>query len=189
MAKMPASTTITCPACSADITIPLTSRWRATEVAFDTRPLRAHIAEHLAADERGAGRYVVSDNLTWRALRDDEPRREQILDWLRANGINPKDIPAKSTVAIEPGPDGGEVIRHTAYVRDGHGIPLEAGALATEERAVPLTVPLPGRAPSACDCTGSSAGLNACAACPNPWPDIPGATRIERGAAAPSKES
>lgn len=40
-----------------------------------------------------------------------------------------------------------------------------------------------------CNCTGSNAGLNACTVCPVPWPDIPGATRIRRSAAAPATPS
>lgn len=98
-----------------------------------------------AAEERPARRYVVSDNLIWRALRDDRPRFEQVRDWLLANGIKPRDVPAASTIAIEPTLDGGAVIRHTVYVRadDGQYVgPLVSGRLITEERVVPMTTPL-----------------------------------------------
>ena len=35
---------------------------------------------------------------------------------------------------------------------------------------------------AACTCAGTDAGLNACANCPTPWPDIPGANRIRPAA-------
>lgn len=33
---------------------------------------------------------------------------------------------------------------------------------------------------ASCTCTGTNAGLNACASCPTPWPDIEGASRLRR---------
>ena len=76
-------------------------------------------------------------------------RRDELMSWLRANGIDPADIPPGHTVAIETGPGGERTIRHTAYLRSAGGLcyladpdNVDAGA-ATEERAVPLAVEPP----------------------------------------------
>jgi hypothetical protein len=95
--------------------------------------------------------FIVSDRFRWPALCDDEERKgryQQLLAWLRANGIEPNDIPARSTVSIVPGPDGGEAIRHTVYLRSegGHIQASPDGSVpVTEPRLVPMLAPLPWR--------------------------------------------
>lgn len=52
MAGPPTETTIACPACEQEITIPLTLAMTSTTegvVTFDTSSVRAHIAEHEVA--------------------------------------------------------------------------------------------------------------------------------------------
>jgi hypothetical protein len=96
----------------------------------------------------GPAVQIISDADIYPGILADEKRHNELLTWLRANGIEPNVIPADSTVSIEPDV-GGHVIRHAVYLKGDGGRyyvadpdDLNKGA-ATEERAVPLTVPLP----------------------------------------------
>lgn len=97
---------------------------------------------------------IISNPDTWPTIANDQQLRTELFDWLRANGIEPNDIPIDSTVTIEPGDCGSAVrhthfIRHTAYLRNEHGRHYLADpdhpdkGAAREERTVPLIVPLP----------------------------------------------
>lgn len=100
------------------------------------------------------GIQVISNPDIWPTIADDQQRRTELFDWLRANGIEPNDIPIDSEVTVEPGDCGSavrhtHVIRHAVYLRNEHGHHYladpdhpEKGA-AREERALPLVVPLP----------------------------------------------
>jgi hypothetical protein len=72
--------------------------------------------------------------------------REELNSWVRANGLNPEIIPDHLPIRVEEGSDGC-VIRYWIYVLDEEGQsqpdPTELGALTTEERTAPCTVPPP----------------------------------------------
>lgn len=94
-----------------------------------------------------AGTQIISDRDIWPVISSDKQRHTEILDWLRANGIDPNDVSADSTVTIEPTTDG-HLIRYTALLRNAAGHhyvdpndPDERPA--REERTAPLAVLLP----------------------------------------------
>ena len=63
---------------------------------------------------------------------------DAVADWLRANGIEPTDVPINGPIAID-----GQCIRYTALLRneDGrHYVDPETGDVACEERTAQLTV-------------------------------------------------
>ncbi|MGC5034104.1 hypothetical protein ACPXCS_06255 [Streptomyces sp. DT190] len=74
-------------------------------------------------------------------------QREELCEWLRANGIAPEDVSIGEEITIEPLTFGGDqVIRYTAHLRnaDGHKYLDEAtGEAAQEERVVPLVADPP----------------------------------------------
>jgi hypothetical protein len=84
--------------------------------------------------------WIVSNAASYPRIQRDERRHAELLDWLRANGIEPKKVPHLSTLAIEDGPDGSQVIRHTVYVNTR--VPGEP--YAEEEHTVPMATPPPG---------------------------------------------
>lgn len=89
---------------------------------------------------------LVSDARTWEATRKNDPKKSgQLLGWLAANGIDPREASSDHPITIEN--DGTRpVIRYTVYLRNAAGRIYEDPATnnaACEERATPLTVPLP----------------------------------------------
>lgn len=66
-----------------------------------------------------------------------EDARERIAEWLRANGINPDDVPLHQTIVIATRSDGARVIRYAASVPGSVG-------LIREDREVPLTAEFDG---------------------------------------------
>lgn len=91
------------------------------------------------------GVQIISDGSIYPGIRADEQRHNELLNWLLANGIESNDVPTDSTVSIEAA-DNGHVIRHTVFLRNAAGDSYEDPATnnaAREERATPLTVPLP----------------------------------------------
>lgn len=146
---------VTCPACGA--LLPMRTSTQHTgkgsaEIAFDTSTVRNHLAQHNppAATETPAprpGQQIISDPSTWPTISSNKQRLTELLTWLRANDIEPNDIPTTSTVSIEStNPRGGQLIRHTAYLRNSagrHYTEPDADTAAQEERTVLLTVPLP----------------------------------------------
>lgn len=137
---------VTCPECGS--LLPMRTNGRSTgqgtaEITFDTSKIRAHIADHQPKPEPVApGVQIISDPDAWPSIRDNEQRLSRLLTWLRANGINPNDVPSDSTLTI--GAEAGQVvIRHTVYIRDGGRIRADdAGVPVQEERTVPLAVSL-----------------------------------------------
>ncbi len=93
----------------------------------------------------GPAEQIVSTGSGWPSIRDDAQRHDELLVWLRANGIDPNDVPIDSTIGIAP-TDGGHVVKHTVFLRNDAGRHYEdpaTGDIAQEQRATPLTVPLP----------------------------------------------
>jgi hypothetical protein len=83
---------------------------------------------------------LISDATTWPTISADPHRWDETLTWLRANHIDPCDVPTDATITIEDG----AVIRYEVFCRDttGHKYladpdDTEKGA-AREERTVPL---------------------------------------------------
>lgn len=72
--------------------------------------------------------------------------REQLAKWMKANGLDPSDIPDDYPLRVEEG-EGGTVIRYRAYVRTEDGSaqpdPDHSDEVLTEDRTVPCTVPAP----------------------------------------------
>lgn len=155
--------TVTCPEC--DDAIPMPTSGRVTgrgeaEIRFDTSAIRTHIASHgvrVEAPTPSPGQQIISNAVTWPTIGADEQRRTELFDWLRANGIEPNDVPTDSTVTIEPGDCGSavrhtHVVRHAVYLRNATGFHYEDPATngaAREDRTVPLIVPLPDGWPQA----------------------------------------
>lgn len=140
---------VTCPECQEVIPMPTTSRHGRAEITFDTSAVRAHIAAHgtrVQASTPGPGQQIISDADTYPAILADAQRHAELLDWLRANGIDPNDVSADRPVTIEPGPHGGHVIRYTALLRNSSGrtyTAADGNGPAIEERTTPLTAALP----------------------------------------------
>lgn len=75
-----------------------------------------------------------------------EDRREALCAWLRANGINPNEVPLHSDRYLEPGPDGIQHIVYEAFhlTADGRRHLDERGKnAAVERRTSPLLVDPP----------------------------------------------
>lgn len=92
--------------------------------------------------------WIISDASIGPYIQRDDQRRAELLDWCRANGIEPNDVPASSTLSVEStNPEGGQLIRHTAYLRNANGHfyedPANPDEAAQEERTVPLAVEPP----------------------------------------------
>lgn len=94
------------------------------------------------------GVQIISDGDIWPTISRNPMLHSQILHWLRANNIDPSDVPTESPVSIEPG-NGGHVIRYTAMLRNANGRKYLVDpddpdkGVAHEERTVPLLMPLP----------------------------------------------
>lgn len=92
--------------------------------------------------------HVFSDATTWPTIIANRQRFDETLRWLRANGIDPCDVPTDTTLTVET-TDTGTVIRYDAYLRDEHGRKYLADphddtkGAAREQRTTPLTVPPP----------------------------------------------
>lgn len=88
---------------------------------------------------------LISNTALWH-LHVAEGRDRALRDWVRANGLNPNEIPINADMTIEDTPDG-RVIRYTAYTLSSSGAkladPVRSGEALTEERAVPLVVEPP----------------------------------------------
>lgn len=95
--------------------------------------------------------HLICDATTWPTIANSPQRLKELLTWLRANGVNPDDIPTDTTTTVEPGsPEGPLVIRYEVYLRneDGHkhlADPADEGKGAAREwRTTPLAVLPPG---------------------------------------------
>ncbi|WP_371099898.1 hypothetical protein [Streptomyces sp. PU_AKi4] len=78
--------------------------------------------------------------------QDYTDRREALCAWLRANGINPNEVPIHGNLYLEPGSDDTRNIVYEAFhlTEDGHRHVDERGLnAAIERRAVPLLVEPP----------------------------------------------
>jgi hypothetical protein len=71
-----------------------------------------------------------------------ESRREELCDWVRANGLDPGRIPADSTVRIE---DGQLTVDEVVYGAEGRPKPSFSNPNSVQRttRTVPLLVPWP----------------------------------------------
>lgn len=79
-----------------------------------------------------------------------EGRVEAVQAWVRANGIDPNDVPVDPPLTIESSGGGVPVIRYTALLRNENGRPYpdpDTGDAAAEERTVPLVVEPPAEWP------------------------------------------
>ncbi|WP_200302225.1 hypothetical protein [Streptomyces adelaidensis] len=89
---------------------------------------------------------TVYDADTWPVVACSE-RLPELRDWLRANGIDPGDVPVHEDITIEPLTLGGDrAIRFTAHLRNADGckyLDEATGEAAQEERTVPLVVEPP----------------------------------------------
>jgi hypothetical protein len=102
---------------------------------------------------------TVYDADTWPVVACSE-RLPELRAWLRANGIDPGDVPIDEDIVIERETydvtthdsvdpltvDGDRMIRYTAYLRDADGckyLDEDTGEAAQEERVVPLVVDPP----------------------------------------------
>ncbi|MFM9604261.1 hypothetical protein [Streptomyces turgidiscabies] len=67
---------------------------------------------------------------------------DAVADWMRANDIDPNDVPIDSPISIEPDTAGGDSrIRYTAHLRNEQGrkyVEETTGDVAQEERTTPL---------------------------------------------------
>lgn len=67
-----------------------------------------------------------------------------MIDWLKANGINPSDVPLATPVTVEESIRRKPVIRYWVYVRDEDGKKLVADdEPVMEEQSTPLMVSIP----------------------------------------------
>ncbi|MDX3507370.1 hypothetical protein PV755_00275 [Streptomyces caniscabiei] len=105
------------------------------------------------------GSETVYDADMWPVVACSE-RRTELCAWLRANNINPDDVPIGEDIVIEwetynvtahdsDAPqtiEGDRAIRYTAYLRNADGFKYldeATGEPAQEERTVPLVVDPP----------------------------------------------
>jgi hypothetical protein len=89
--------------------------------------------------------HLICDATTWPAIAASPERFNETLAWLRANSIEPNDVPTDTTVTVVTTDDGAAVIRYEVYLRDGGGHKYFADAddtkgAAREWRTTPLTV-------------------------------------------------
>lgn len=88
---------------------------------------------------------LISSATLWN-LHCAQGRRDALLDWVRANGIDPNAVPIDRDMTIEDGPDGGRVIRYWAYVLTSDGskqTDRQTDGALLEQRTTPLVVPPP----------------------------------------------
>ncbi|MEI5520702.1 hypothetical protein WB388_08815 [Streptomyces brasiliscabiei] len=73
-------------------------------------------------------------------------RHAEFLSWLKANGIDPEDVPTNTEITVETGTDGGRLIRYTVYLRNANGakyLDEATGEPAQQERTAPAQVEPP----------------------------------------------
>lgn len=72
--------------------------------------------------------------------------RSRLAEWVKANGLNPNDIPLTHPIRVEDGDDG-PVIRYVAYARTEEDVQqadsIHSDEVPTVERTAPCTVPPP----------------------------------------------
>ncbi|MCX4792534.1 hypothetical protein OG369_42935 [Streptomyces sp. NBC_01221] len=72
------------------------------------------------------------------------PARPALLDWLRANGIDPNHVTEESPITISVTPAGQRLINYTEFVRDEDGNVLvnaaDSDLCSREKRTVPCVV-------------------------------------------------
>jgi hypothetical protein len=71
-------------------------------------------------------------------------QREELCEWLRANGINPDCVPIHNEISVETSANSTGLIQYTAYLltADGHKyLDPETDDAAQEQRTVPLVAP------------------------------------------------
>ncbi|GHC28989.1 MULTISPECIES: hypothetical protein [Streptomyces rochei group] len=77
-------------------------------------------------------------------------QREELCKWLRANRIDPCDVPPDAAITIEAA-DSGCLIRYTAHLRNDSGhkyLDTATDTVAQEERTVPLVTDPPPHWPT-----------------------------------------
>lgn len=73
----------------------------------------------------------------------EDPRRPILLQWMRANGIEPENTPVEQVIIVAGNP---RTIRHVVYVTDDAGRKIVAGnSPVFEARATPLKTAVPDR--------------------------------------------
>lgn len=85
-------------------------------------------------------------DLSQPAARPAEDRREALCAWLRANSINPNEVPIHGDLYLEPGPDGNRHIVYEACHLDDQGrkqVDERDDRVAVERRTTPLLVDPP----------------------------------------------
>ncbi|MFI1161420.1 hypothetical protein [Streptomyces sioyaensis] len=91
-------------------------------------------------------RIVLNDADIWPTIAET-PRRQQLCDWLTANGIDYREVAVPDPLTVETLPTGQRVIRHTVYLRDADGSrytdPDDRNQAAREERTTRLIVEPP----------------------------------------------
>lgn len=73
-------------------------------------------------------------------------RHADFLSWLRANYIDPEDVPSEAEITVETSVDGARLIRYTAYLRNEDGakyLDESIGEAAQETRTAPVQVEPP----------------------------------------------
>lgn len=77
---------------------------------------------------------------------DLHQHRQQLCQWVKANGLNPHDIPDTHPLRVEEGQDG-PAIRYQCFVRNEHGDkmrhPRSPDEVWTVEAITPCTIPPP----------------------------------------------
>ncbi|PBC72304.1 MULTISPECIES: hypothetical protein [unclassified Streptomyces] len=91
-------------------------------------------------------RIVLNDATIWPTIAET-PRRQQLCDWLTANGIDYQNVAVPDPLTVETVPDGQRIIRHTVYLLTDDGYrytdPNDPNQAAREERTAPLLVEPP----------------------------------------------
>lgn len=92
-------------------------------------------------------RRLISSPTLWH-LHVAQGRRDALLNWVRANNIDPNTVPIDRDMVIEDSPDGGRIIRYHVYVFTDDGnkqVDPEQPVVTpwVEERTTPLVVPPP----------------------------------------------
>lgn len=73
-------------------------------------------------------------------------RHAEFLSWLKANGIDPEDVPTNTEITVETGTGGDRVIHYTAFLRNEDGakyLDEATGDAAHKERTAPVQVEPP----------------------------------------------
>lgn len=98
------------------------------------------------SQEPQSERIVLNDAAIWPTIAETS-RRQQLCDWLTANGIDYREVAVPDPLTVETLPNGQRIIRYTIYLRtaDGHRYtdPDQDNQTAREERTTPLVVEPP----------------------------------------------